>query len=85
MQVAWRTPLEKLDALEQCLNDWLSTEPNRWFEPSTSVTLQKISFQRHLELTIGIGHNGYVVHSLTPICLDVRLNVFFLFEYRTWQ
>ena len=67
MQVAWKTPLEKLDALEQCLNDWLSTEPNRWFEPSTSVTLQKISYQRHLELTIGIGHNGYVVDSPTPI------------------
>ena len=67
MQVAWKTPLEKLDSLEQCLNDWLSTEPNRWFEPSTSVTLQKINYQRHLELTIGIGHNGYVVDSPTPI------------------
>ncbi|KAH8106287.1 Mechanosensitive ion channel-domain-containing protein [Cristinia sonorae] len=58
MQVAWRTPLEKLDALEKCLNDWLATEENRWFQPSTSVTLQKINFQRHLEITIGIGHNA---------------------------
>ena len=35
MQVAWRTPLEKLDALEKCVNEWLQTEENRWFEPST--------------------------------------------------
>jgi len=58
MQVVWTTPLSKLDALEKCLNEWLSTEQNRWFEPSTSITLQNISFQRYLELTIGIGHNG---------------------------
>ncbi|CAL1701610.1 unnamed protein product [Somion occarium] len=58
MQVAWRTPLEKLDALEECLNEWLSTEQNRWFESSTGVTLQKINFQRHLELTIIIPYNG---------------------------
>ncbi|KAF8897125.1 Mechanosensitive ion channel-domain-containing protein [Infundibulicybe gibba] len=58
MQVAWRTPLEKLDALEKCLNEWLSTEENRWYEPSTSVTLQHIDYQRYLEITIGIGHNG---------------------------
>ncbi|KAF9452011.1 hypothetical protein P691DRAFT_661968 [Macrolepiota fuliginosa MF-IS2] len=58
MQVTWRTPLEKLDALEHCLNEWLSTEENRWYEPSTSITLQNIVYQRYLELTIGIGHNG---------------------------
>jgi len=58
MQVAWRTPLEKLDQLEKCMNEWLQTEENRWFEPSTSVTLQHIDFQRFLEITIGIGHNG---------------------------
>ncbi|PPQ68772.1 hypothetical protein CVT24_007714 [Panaeolus cyanescens] len=58
MQVAWNTPLTKLDALEKCLNDWLSTEENRWYEPSTNITLQHIMFQRHLSLTIGIGHNG---------------------------
>ncbi|KAH8118525.1 Mechanosensitive ion channel-domain-containing protein [Phellopilus nigrolimitatus] len=58
LQIAWRTPLEKLDALEKCLNEWLSTEENRWFEPNTSIMLQKIDFQRHLEITIGIPHNG---------------------------
>lgn len=58
MQVAWRTPLQKLDALEKSLNTWLSTEENRWFEPSTSITLQNISYQKYLEITIGIGHNG---------------------------
>lgn len=57
IQVHWRTPLEKLDALEKCLNDWLATEKNRWFQPTTSVTLQNIKYMRHLELTIGIGHN----------------------------
>jgi len=61
MQVAWKTPLTKLDALEKCLNDWLSTEEHRWFEPSTNITLQNITYQRYLELTIGIGHNGCVL------------------------
>ncbi|KAG6813928.1 hypothetical protein H0H92_005777 [Tricholoma furcatifolium] len=37
MQVAWRTPLEKLDQLEKLMNEWLSTEENRWYQPSTSV------------------------------------------------
>ncbi|KAF8558963.1 hypothetical protein OG21DRAFT_1503412 [Imleria badia] len=58
MQVAWRTPLERLDALEARLNEWLATEANRWFQPTTSITLQSISFQRHLEITITIPHNS---------------------------
>ncbi|KAF7313443.1 EF-hand domain-containing protein [Mycena chlorophos] len=58
MQCAWRTPLEKLDALEAAVNKWLSTEENRWFVPSTGVTLQSINFQRYLEFTMAIGHNG---------------------------
>lgn len=60
MQVAWRTPLEKLDSLEKLMNEWLSTEENRWFDPSTSVVLQHIEFQRYLTVTMGIQHNGYV-------------------------
>lgn len=60
MKIAWKTPMEKLDALEGCMNEWLQTEEHRWFEPSTSISLQNIHYQRHLELTIGIGHNGYV-------------------------
>lgn len=63
IQVAWRTPQEKLDALEEKLNTWLSTEENRWFQPSTSVVLQNISYQRYLECTIGISHNSYVYFS----------------------
>lgn len=58
MQLDWRTPLEKIDALEQCLNDWLSTEENRWYEPNTSIMLQNISYMRYMEITIGIAHNG---------------------------
>ncbi|KAG5635453.1 hypothetical protein H0H81_011192 [Sphagnurus paluster] len=58
MQVAWRTPLEKLDELQRLMNEWLSTEENRWFDPATSVSLQHIEFQRYLTITIGIGHNG---------------------------
>ena len=53
--------MEKLDELEKCMNDWLSKEKNRWFEPSTSVTLQNIKYMRHLEITIGIGHNQFVI------------------------
>ncbi|KIJ56591.1 hypothetical protein M422DRAFT_149686 [Sphaerobolus stellatus SS14] len=58
LQVAWRTPLQKLDELEKCMKEWLATEENRWFEPDTAVTLQKIDYQRSLEFTMGIGHNG---------------------------
>ncbi|KAI0637907.1 Mechanosensitive ion channel-domain-containing protein [Trametes polyzona] len=58
MQVAWQTPIEKLDQLEKCLCKWLETEENRWFQPSTSVTLQHIDYQRHLEITIGIPYNS---------------------------
>lgn len=58
MQVAWRTPLEALDELEECMNAWLSTEENRWYEPSTSIVLQNIEYQRYMDITIGIGHNG---------------------------
>ncbi|EIN10820.1 hypothetical protein PUNSTDRAFT_65245 [Punctularia strigosozonata HHB-11173 SS5] len=58
MQVAWNTPMWKLDALEKEINEWLETEENRWFVPNTSITPQKIENQRYLEVTIGIGHNG---------------------------
>jgi small-conductance mechanosensitive channel len=58
IQVAWLTPQAKLDALEEKLNAWLSTEENRWFQPTTSVVLQNISYQRYLECTIGISHNS---------------------------
>ncbi|OJA15633.1 hypothetical protein AZE42_04844 [Rhizopogon vesiculosus] len=60
IQVAWRTPQEKLDALEGKLNAWLATEENRWFQPTTKVILQNITYQRYLECTIGIPHNSYV-------------------------
>ncbi|KIY72882.1 hypothetical protein CYLTODRAFT_343298 [Cylindrobasidium torrendii FP15055 ss-10] len=58
IQVAWTTPLEKLDELERCMNDWLQTEENRWFAPATSLVLQHIDYQRYLEITIGCLHNG---------------------------
>ncbi|EMD30380.1 hypothetical protein CERSUDRAFT_78832, partial [Gelatoporia subvermispora B] len=58
LQVAWKTPLEKLDELEKCLNDWLSREENRWYEPSTGVTLQNVNYQRYMEVTVGIPHNS---------------------------
>ncbi|KAJ6567253.1 Mechanosensitive ion channel-domain-containing protein [Mycena vulgaris] len=58
MQVAWRTPLAKLDALEAAINTWLSTEENRWFVPNTNITFQHIEFQRYLEFTMAFGHNG---------------------------
>ncbi|KAI6004122.1 hypothetical protein EDD15DRAFT_2222691 [Pisolithus albus] len=58
MQVAWRTPLAKLDELEKHLNEWLATEENRWFQPPTSIMLQSINFQRYLEITVTIPHNS---------------------------
>lgn len=46
MQVDWRTPLEKIDALEKALNHWIDMDENRWFSGSTSIMLQHIDFQR---------------------------------------
>ncbi|KAL5527555.1 hypothetical protein ACEPAG_6356 [Sanghuangporus baumii] len=56
--IDWRTPLEKLDALEKNLSDWLSTEENRWFDPTTSIVINRIECQRFMEISIGIPHNG---------------------------
>ncbi|KDQ28908.1 hypothetical protein PLEOSDRAFT_1075773 [Pleurotus ostreatus PC15] len=81
MQLEWRTPLVKLDALEKSLNEWLATEENRWFEPSTSVVLQHIEYQRFLEVTIGIGHNGYV----HPGPAAPYFWTYKLWIIRTWQ
>ncbi|ELU42125.1 mechanosensitive ion channel domain-containing protein [Rhizoctonia solani AG-1 IA] len=58
LQVDWRTPLSKLDELETKMNEWLASDDNRWYNPPTSVVLQHIDFQRCLELTMGIPHNG---------------------------
>lgn len=58
LYIDWRTPLEKLDALEKNLSDWLSTEENRWFEPTTSIVINRIEYQRFMEVSIGIPHNG---------------------------
>lgn len=46
MQVDWRTPLEKLDALDKALNHWIDTDENRWYSGSTNCTLQHIDYQR---------------------------------------
>ncbi|KAF8706854.1 Mechanosensitive ion channel, partial [Rhizoctonia solani] len=58
LQVDWRTPLSKLDELETKMNEWLASDDNRWYNPPTGVVLQHIDFQRCLELTMGIPHNG---------------------------
>ncbi|QRW12748.1 transporter, small conductance mechanosensitive ion channel (MscS) family protein [Ceratobasidium sp. AG-Ba] len=58
LQVDWRTPMSKLDQLEQKMNEWLQSDENRWYDPPTGVMLQHIDFQRCLELTMGIPHNG---------------------------
>ncbi|KAI0771961.1 Mechanosensitive ion channel-domain-containing protein [Trametes elegans] len=58
MQLAWQTPIEKLDQLEKALCKWLETEENRWFQPTTSIMLQHIDYQRYLEVTIGIPYNS---------------------------
>lgn len=84
MKVAWNTPMEKLVALEGCMNEWLQTEEHRWFEPSTSITFQHIHYQRHLEFTMGIGHNGYVPLSSSASGNGVTLRGIVCF-YSTWQ
>ena len=62
VQMEWRTPMEKIQALEDAMNDWLQHEENRWYTPSTSVVFQNISHQQYLEVSLGISHNGYVLY-----------------------
>ena len=69
MQVAWRTPMEKLDQLQKCINNYLQIEENRWFRPSTALTLQKIEYQQYLEITIGIPYNQTWQYVLAPLPL----------------
>ncbi|KAF8305933.1 hypothetical protein DL93DRAFT_2181438 [Clavulina sp. PMI_390] len=57
IQIDWRTPLSKIDELEKAMNHWIDTDENRWFN-TTSIMLQSISYQRSLEMTIGIAHNS---------------------------
>ena len=42
MQVNWKTPQKKLDALEKCINHWIDNDEKRWFVPGTNVVLQRI-------------------------------------------
>jgi hypothetical protein len=84
MKVTWNTSMEKLDALETCMNEWLQTEEHRWFEPSTSIMFQHIHYQRHLEFTMGIGHNGYVPLSSSTRGNWARLRGNRVF-YSNWQ
>lgn len=58
LQVSWKTPTWKLEALEKRVNEWIDSDEKRWFKPGTSINFSKIDFQRALYLTIGIGHNG---------------------------
>ncbi len=56
LQIAFDTPLSKLDAVENDMKHWLSTEPERMFEPSTAIVPQKIEYMRSIEVTIGMTH-----------------------------
>lgn len=40
LQLGWDTPLKKLDQLEEKMNNWLSTDPERRFAPSTACVIQ---------------------------------------------
>ncbi|KDN43438.1 hypothetical protein K437DRAFT_248471 [Tilletiaria anomala UBC 951] len=56
IQVAFDTPLQKLDAVEADMIHWLSTEPERMFEPTTAIVPQKINYMRSIECTVGMTH-----------------------------
>lgn len=55
--VSFKTSLEKIDELEKCMNDWLATEENRWYQPQTSVVFQRIENQNFMEIALAIPHN----------------------------
>jgi hypothetical protein len=49
VEVAWNTPLSKLEELEKKMNHWLETDEKRMFEPSTACVIQS-------ERMTGAGH-----------------------------
>ncbi|KAK0562503.1 hypothetical protein OC861_005272 [Tilletia horrida] len=58
IQVPFDTPLEKLDAVEEDMKHWLATEPERMFEPSTSIVPQHIDNMRSISCTVGMTHRA---------------------------
>lgn len=58
IQVDFNTTLEQLDAVERDMCHWLQTEPERHFEPSTALVLQRIVYMRYIEITVGMTHRG---------------------------
>lgn len=58
IQVDINTTLEQLDAVEADLCHWLSTEPDRLFEPSTALVPQTIEYMRYVEISVGMTHRA---------------------------
>lgn len=56
LEVAFDTPQEKLDAVEEDMTHWLSTEPRRMFQPSTSVVPLQYNYMRSIEVALGMTH-----------------------------
>ncbi|KAG8976703.1 hypothetical protein FRB90_009050, partial [Tulasnella sp. 427] len=48
MQINWRTPQWKLDALEKKINEWIDSDEKRWYKPGTSIAFSKIEYQKAL-------------------------------------
>ncbi|KAE8195292.1 hypothetical protein CF335_g5130 [Tilletia laevis] len=58
LQFPFDTPLAKLDAVEDDMKHWLATEPERMFEPSTSIVPQKMEGMRSISCTVGMTHRA---------------------------
>ncbi|EGG04448.1 uncharacterized protein MELLADRAFT_117083 [Melampsora larici-populina 98AG31] len=56
VQFGWDTPLEKIDELEEKMNDWLQTDEQRRFEPGTAAVIQNLVNQQYIEITFGMIH-----------------------------
>lgn len=56
LQLAFNTPQDKLDAVENDMNHWLSTEPKRMFLPSTSIIPVQFNNMRSVEVSLTMTH-----------------------------
>lgn len=56
LQLGFDTPQEKLDAVEEDMNHWLSTEPARLFTPSTSIVPVQYDYLRSIEVSLTMIH-----------------------------
>ncbi|WFD08614.1 hypothetical protein MVES1_003990 [Malassezia vespertilionis] len=57
IQVAFNTPLEKLNAVQDDLNDWIKNDPEHRFVYPTYIFVYAVNYMRYMDCTVGMTHS----------------------------